>query len=64
MAEASQVYRLFEALWMQYDCEMWDVRGPDDEACYPSPVDNLPPPYFHFSCFLLIHITHFISFIS
>jgi hypothetical protein len=43
MAEESQVYRVFEALWMQYEWEMWDVMGPDDEASYPSPVDSLPP---------------------
>ena len=32
-----------EALWMQYELEMWDVMGPDDEASYPLPVDSLPP---------------------
>jgi hypothetical protein len=32
MVEESQVYRVFETLWTQYEWEMWDVMGPDDEA--------------------------------
>ena len=35
MAEEPQADRVFEALWMQYEWEMWDITGPDDEASYP-----------------------------